>query len=122
MSDAVSPEEFEVRVIGPPRSTMRVVVRGELDMARTEAVERAFAQIDGQPVEAVVLDLRPVGFIDSSGLRCILRLRSQVDEHGVRFTVVCQRNGPVHDVMRMTGLEEVLQPIFEGDQANPADA
>ena len=121
MSDAVSPEEFEVRVIGPPRPTMRVVVRGELDMARTEAVERAFGDLDGDPVEAVVLDLRPVGFIDSSGLRCIMRLRSQVDERGVRFSVVCRRNGPVHDVLRVTGLEGILQPIFEGDQANPAD-
>ena len=119
MSDAVSHEEFEVEVIGPPQATLRVVVRGELDMARTDAVEGAFAKLDGQ-AEAVVLDLRPVGFIDSSGLRCVMRMRSQVEEKGLHFAVMCRRNGPVHDVMRVTGLEAVLQPIFDGDQASAA--
>ena len=118
MSDAVSSDEFEVEVIGRPRQTMRIVVRGELDMSRTADVERAFARLDGQPVEAVVLDLRPLAFIDSSGLRCVLRVRSRVEDRGLRFALFCRRNGPVHDVLRVTGLDEVLDPMFEGDQAN----
>jgi anti-sigma B factor antagonist len=117
MRRAVRHPEFEVEVIGPPHPTMHVVVRGELDIARTDAVEGAFAKFDGTP-EVVVLDLRPLGFIDSSGLRCVMRLRARAEEQGQQFVLLCRRNGAVHDVMRVTGLEGILRPIFDGDQAS----
>jgi anti-anti-sigma factor len=83
-----------------------VVPAGEIDLA-TVALVRDAVDRDRRPEQDVVLDLREVSFMDTSGLRYVL----EVVEHGDRdgFTVQIVR-GPaaVQRVFEVSGLEPRL--------------
>jgi anti-anti-sigma factor len=86
--------------------TSRVVVTGEVDLAVEEPfvaeVDSVAAARDGGT--AVVLDLRGVTFLDSSGVRALIRLRQR---HGERLRLG-ELSTPVRRVLEITGL---LQPF-----------
>ena len=64
-----SPGQLDVRA----DSDGVVWLSGELDMANADPFfERAMSNLDGQP--AALLDLSALTFLDSSGIRAILRL------------------------------------------------
>lgn len=54
-----------------------VSVRGELDMATAARLDDYLAPVEGDGVSAIVLDLRELTFIDSFGLRALLRARDR---------------------------------------------
>ena len=85
--------------------TSRVIVTGEVDLA----VEEPFvAEVDSVAARdggsAVVLDLSGVTFLDSSGVRALIRLRQR---HGERLRLG-ELSTPVRRVLEITGL---LQPF-----------
>ena len=58
---------FETELRGP---LAVVELRGELDMLATAALEPELERLADEPgVDVVALDLRPLDFLDSSGLR-----------------------------------------------------
>ncbi len=93
-----------------------VAPRGEIDLATVglvkEAVEREI-----QPGEAVVLDLREVGFMDTSGLRYVLELTERAEQGGFELRLV-RGPGAVQRVFEVSGLEPRLP--FVDDPADPA--
>ena len=86
--------------------TSRVIVTGEVDLAVEEPfvaeVDSVAAARDGGG--AVVLDLGGVTFLDSSGVRALIRLRQR---HGERLRLG-ELSAPVRRVLEITGL---LQPF-----------
>lgn len=94
-------------------SALVVAPRGEIDLATVgfvrEAVER-----ERQQGEDLVLDLREVGFMDTSGLRYILEIveRSAKDGFDVRLV-----KGPtaVQRVFEVSGLEPRLPFVDDAD-------
>lgn len=80
--------------------------RGEIDLATVELVRGA---VEGnlQVGEDLVLDLREVGFMDTSGLRLVLELKDRVDRDGCELRLV---RGPraVQRVFEVSGLEPRL--------------
>jgi anti-anti-sigma factor len=108
----VSPQ-FELQIDG---GGARLLIRGELDIAvEDELVDIVATLLAGPDAPAVVvLDLRDVAFMDSSGLRALLRISNA---HGSRA-----RLGPVSMVVRrlldLTGTAAVLVP----STATPHDA
>ena len=87
-----------------------VAFRGELDIAsvpRAEAeLQRAEAQLEGDS-PLLVLDLRALEFMDSTGLRFILGARTRAKEAGRNLVVV---QGPEHvdRVFRVTRVDSLL--------------
>ncbi len=72
---AASPlEPFRVRVTHD-RDEVVVAPAGELDLASADVLEREIRGLPGD-VERVVVDLRDVEFIDSTGLRLLLSVRN----------------------------------------------
>jgi anti-sigma B factor antagonist len=72
------PVPFDVE-IRPARERVVVAPRGELDLATAERLE---AEIDGLVTAGfadVVLDLRGLSFMDSTGLRLVVRQVRRVD-------------------------------------------
>jgi anti-sigma B factor antagonist len=90
----------------------RVVLRlaGELDLASVPTLERAVQDATLDRAAEIVLDLRGLEFIDSTGLRAILLQDKRSTEHGQTFALV---RGPeqVQRLMRMTGVDEHLKII-----------
>lgn len=99
-------------------SNGRVVVAlsGEVDLASLDPVERELAATMAEPPPVLVLDLREVTFLDSSGLRLILRLDRGQRKAGSHLSVV--RGGRrVARVLELTGADQHLDLIDDPDQA-----
>jgi anti-anti-sigma factor len=65
-----------------------VALDGELDLAGAATLEQELARLDGEAPEAVVLDLRAVEFMDSSGLRVIAVATGRAQARGRRLALV----------------------------------
>lgn len=64
-----------------------VTVGGDIDLTTTDAVESALDA--ARPRCAVlVLDLRAVGFMDTSGLRLVISSQQRAEADGYRFVVI----------------------------------
>lgn len=62
----------------------------------------------GRPPKHVVLNLSGVGYVSSSHLAQLLRLRKRLADHG-RTMVLCSLNDNVWSVMLLTGLDRVFR-------------
>jgi anti-sigma B factor antagonist len=97
-------------------STVRVILEGELDIASAGQVERELNRIEQDPPPTLVLDLRGLAFMDSTGLRLVVAADARAREASRRCVVV---RGPeaVQRIFRMTRLDERLDMVDD-----PADA
>ena len=83
----------------------RVVPRGDLDVVSGPRLAGALdaTGLDGDAGAAVTVDLTDVGFVDSAGLRALLRLqdRLQAQGHELHLEAVDDR---LHRLLEITGL------------------
>ena len=66
---------------------MVVAPRGELDMATVGAVEHELRRQVAAGTRAVVLDLRGLSFMDSSGLHLVARWTAEASRDGFEFQI-----------------------------------
>ncbi|WP_084285706.1 STAS domain-containing protein [Solirubrobacter soli] len=97
---------FEV-VDGPLHKAPSVAVRGEVDIAAVPALELALDGAIRSSFGAFVLDLCEVEFLDSSGLRLILRARALLAREDRALAIVCPP-GPVRRLFDETGIADLL--------------
>jgi len=91
-------------------------LQGELDMARARQLDEALAGADLRGSGAVVLDLRGVRFLDSTGLKAIFRARKVVRESGRRFAVT-EGSAQVQRLLGVTRLDDHLHTIDTPESA-----
>ena len=97
-----------------------VALDGELDLAGAAALEQQLARLDAQDPEAVVLDLRAVEFMDSSGLRVIAVAAQSARDRGRRLALV-PGSEQVMRVFDITRMRERLDFVAAPDEVtNPA--
>ena len=85
-----------------------VRVDGELDMLGCPKLERTLEGMTDLSGE-IVLDMRGLEFIDSSGIRCIFEHgRARRALHGGSLVCLVSAGGPVHRVIEITGLAQEL--------------
>jgi anti-sigma B factor antagonist len=80
---------------------------GELDLDSVHRVEAALEGLRDEGCPEVVLDLRGLTFMDSTGLRLVIRWDTAAREGGFRFAVVPGRE-VVQRVFKLTGMDEHL--------------
>jgi anti-anti-sigma factor len=86
---------------------------GELDLVGAGALEAEFGRLLAEPgLSAVVLDLRGLAFIDSSGLRLVVMTHLRAREAGRRFALV-RGSEPVHRVFEITRMDERLEFVAD---------
>jgi anti-sigma B factor antagonist len=94
-----------------------LALQGELDVDGATVLDPEVARIAGEPgARAVVLDLRDLAFMDSSGLRSVVLADETLRRAGRRLALV-RGPAPVQRVFQVTRMEERL--TFLDD---PADA
>ena len=100
-------EEGLLKIRSEPQDAHFVSLHGELDLASAKALEDEFIRIEATSVSRIVLDLRELEFIDSTGLAVIMRAheRAKNDGHVLR---VLRPNGQVGRVFELCHLDEVL--------------
>jgi anti-anti-sigma factor len=80
-------EPFRVEVV-PNREEVRVCPVGELDLATVPLVDTQLAELWSLGFARLVLDLRNVCFLDSTGLRMLLSWQAACAADGARFSVI----------------------------------
>jgi anti-sigma B factor antagonist len=89
-----------------------VRLRGEFDLDAVELFGRSVAAAMTNRTERVIVDLRDLTFIDSSGLTAIISLSAQM--RAATLTVV-RGPGAVHRVFEYTGLTSKLTFVDSPD-------
>ena len=94
--------------------TAIVVLSGELDLPNAPLLDRALEepQVSGAP--SVVLDLQELRFLDSSGLRAILRAQRVADRRGQGFAIT-EGLGQVQRLLSITHASEQLRVLTRTD-------
>jgi len=102
----------------------QLAVSGELDASTADQFDTAIDEVISADGQLIVLDLTAVTFLDSTGLRSIVRASSLLTEHGGRLTVT-GLSGAAQRVLELTGLLERLRdpaafdPDGEPDPSGP---
>ena len=98
---------------------MRVALSGELDLSSALTFEEELRRIESEVQPRVlVLDLRTLKFLDSTGLRLILAAHARAMKRGGRLTIV-QGSDAVKRIFRLTGVIE-RPNVFDDLQAAEA--
>ena len=105
------PAPFDVTV-HPDRAAVRVVPSGELDVASRDVLGAQLDELWASGWTDVVVDLRELVFIDSSGVHLLVRHRERASEAGARFAIV-DGHPCVARTLRLCGVDDLL------DRAQP---
>ena len=85
-------------------SVLTVVVTGEVDLSSSPAVESAISDaVAADGVTSIEVDLSEVRFLDSSGIRLLLKGRRSADARGRTYRVT-GANGIARQVLELTGV------------------
>ncbi len=100
------------------RDTDRVVVvlDGELDMATAPRLQGAIDDPGVASMPGIVLDLRELQFIDSTGLRVILAALQACRERGQEFAIT-RGSAQVERLLSITGVADHVRAIDSPEQA-----
>lgn len=95
-----------------------VALAGELDLSEAPRVEAELRAIEERDPATLVLDLRALSFLDSSGLRLVLEADQRAREAGRKLVVV---KGPdaVHRVFEIALLDQRLDFVDEPGDGPP---
>ncbi len=97
---------FDIHVVRNGAST-RLAPVGELDISTTPALEQAITEATRDPGTALVIDLRDLTFMDSSGLRTLAQTNTRAEAEG--FTLSIWRGQPqIERVLEISGLGAML--------------
>jgi anti-sigma B factor antagonist len=81
------PDAYAIEVREPSEGVLVLGLEGEFDMAAAPALREQLEAARGVDVRGVVLDLGGVTFVDSSGLRELLRASSAYREAGMSLVL-----------------------------------
>lgn len=93
---------------------VHVELTGELDLATAPKLDDELGRVEEGAPGVIVLDLRPLSFMDSSGLRALLAADSRARDAGRRLVLV-RGDERVQRVLRITRLDERLEIVDDAD-------
>ena len=91
----------------PERDRVRIVPAGELDIVTVPEMDRVVHELLAAGFSQLVVDLRELTFVDSTGLHLLLELTAASRRDGFSLTVV---PGPPHvqRVFAVAGVEDAV--------------
>ena len=95
---------------------VHVQLTGELDISSASGVESRLMEVEERAPERLLLDLRRVNFIDSTGLSMIINADGRAKKAGRRLTIV-SGDGVPRRILRTVGLEDRLDVLSEPPDA-----
>ncbi len=112
MLELARPQPFAVDV-QRRNDVVTVQPHGELDMATVETLRAALDGVEN--VGRLVLDLRGLSFMDSTGLHLLVALHERARREGFQLTLVAPA-APVNKAIQVSGLDKTL-PFGTADDA-----
>jgi anti-sigma B factor antagonist len=93
-----------------------IVATGELDLSGAAVLEAEIERLAAEPeLGTVVLDMRGLEFMDSSGLRLVVLADMRARDAGRRFVLV-RGNETVHRVFEITRMSERLDFVSDPEE------
>jgi anti-anti-sigma factor len=92
----------------------RITAIGELDLRTVPLLERALEAVDQLEPPRIVLDLRELSFVDSTGVHAVLRAHIRATENG-SVLVVVNSSESVRKVFELTRTEHVFEAAVSDD-------
>ncbi|KUM97344.1 hypothetical protein AQI88_08560 [Streptomyces cellostaticus] len=93
-----------------PGEATVVPLHGEIDLLTATALAQRLDELTAHPRPDLVLDLRPVSFIDCTGLGVLCRTRKRVLSRRGRLRLVADSAGLLL-ILRATGLSGVFEVL-----------
>src|SRR6201999_1626524 len=87
-----------------------VAVSGELDLASGPELEAELDQLTGPDIQLVVIDLRALDFMDSTGLSILVRAHQRLAGEGCEMGLV-KGSQQVQRLLDLTGVAERLRLV-----------
>jgi anti-sigma B factor antagonist len=91
---------------------LHVTLTGELDISNVERFEQVLMELEQPRPELIVLDLRGVRFIDSTGLSLLLNADARARRQSRHVTIV-SGSGAARRIMRTVALDQILDVTTE---------
>jgi anti-anti-sigma factor len=99
------PDAHLISAVKQVENTICITITGQLDVVvEDELTEVVSAAASTPDVVAMHFDLTPITFIDSSGLRGLIRSSQLALDNELTFTVDVTDDGPVARLLDLTGL------------------
>ena len=104
--------EAAVDVEQLPDGTLRISIRGEIDLSNVATVEQEMLGAISNQASEVVVDLSGVTYVDSAGLRVLFTLGTRLEALQIRFRLVVPPDSPPRRVIDLSGIGSVasVQP------------
>lgn len=104
--EELEPPDFSLDVGSDGDGRTTVAVTGELDIASVDEFSRAVA--GSLAIGPVLLDLRGVTFMDSTGVRALNTALRAASEHGQELRVAAGLQPAVDQILELTGMLGLL--------------
>jgi anti-sigma B factor antagonist len=101
--DAALGEPFELRTEQKGK-TVVIVLSGAFGLECVEQLEREFEDVAARSLNRLILDLRGLTFIDSTGMRAIFNMENRSREHQVQL-IVARGTGQVRRAFELAGVD-----------------
>jgi anti-sigma B factor antagonist len=105
---------FRVEPRTEDRTTV-LAITGELDLSSAPELETHLAEAFRSDAKQVIVDLRELEFIDSTGLSVLVKANQQAHEAGCRFGIV-NGGAQVRRLLSLTGVTERLRVADEPEE------
>jgi anti-sigma B factor antagonist len=96
-----------------------IVLSGELDVASAQMLEAAIGEACEAGAKELVLDMGAIEFMDSTGVRAILRGKAACEAHNCDYRLTPAQR-PVERTLEVTGVRRKLPFRREAKRARPA--
>jgi len=93
---------------------VHVSLLGELDIATAPKLEDEVRRLEAAGCRLIVIDLRGLEFMDSSGLRALLAADTRARDRGARLVIV-RGDDRIQRVLRITRLDERLEIVDDAE-------
>jgi anti-sigma B factor antagonist len=104
LPDPILPTPFRCAVQDAGDGTVRLIPAGELDMATVGQLEARFREARASGFRRLVVDLRGLEFMDSSGLTLLTRWTLGAQRDGYEFAVI-RGDERITRLFELTGLK-----------------
>lgn len=110
---------FRLEVRNQGQATV-IAVSGELDLASSPALQEELDRVAASDVPLLIIDLRDLDFMDSTGLSVLVRAHQRTEEQGRRLAMV---KGPqqVQRLLSLTGVADRLTVVDRPEELLTGD-
>src|SRR5881227_2008128 len=99
--------------------TIHLLLSGELAIASAPSIEEALRDAEAQSPPVLLIDLRGLQFMDSTGLRTILSADARARDAGRRLVIV-QGDENIQRVFQVTRLYERVEIVSDPADVEPS--